>query len=92
MRALTHTRTYTYKRSTHTYTHAATSCCCSLLHIYNEPSHFKLPSADVISIQKTDEKFRLLYDVKGRFAVHRISNEEAKVPTPIFMLATTRTH
>jgi small subunit ribosomal protein S4e len=33
---------------------------------------------DVITIQKTDEKFRLLYDVKGRFAVHRISNEEAK--------------
>jgi len=32
---------------------------------------------DVIGIQKTDEKFRLLYDVKGRFAVHRISNEEA---------------
>jgi small subunit ribosomal protein S4e len=33
---------------------------------------------DVVSIQKTDEKFRLLYDVKGRFIVHRISNEEAK--------------
>jgi small subunit ribosomal protein S4e len=33
---------------------------------------------DVITIEKTDEKFRLLYDVKGRFAVHRISNEEAK--------------
>jgi small subunit ribosomal protein S4e len=33
---------------------------------------------DVITIAKTDEKFRLLYDVKGRFAVHRISNEEAK--------------
>lgn len=33
---------------------------------------------DVISIQKTDEKFRLLYDVKGRFIVHRISNEESK--------------
>jgi small subunit ribosomal protein S4e len=32
---------------------------------------------DVLSIQKSDEKFRLLYDVKGRFAVHRISNEEA---------------
>jgi small subunit ribosomal protein S4e len=32
---------------------------------------------DVISIEKTDEKFRLLYDHKGRFSVHRISNEEA---------------
>ncbi|XP_065837636.1 small ribosomal subunit protein eS4-like [Oscarella lobularis] len=33
---------------------------------------------DVISIEKTGEHFRLIYDVKGRFAVHRISPEEAK--------------
>merc|ERR1739848_446852 len=33
---------------------------------------------DVISIEKTGENFRLVYDVKGRFAVHRISAEEAK--------------
>eukprot|EP00918_Siedleckia_nematoides_P001524 GHVU01003606.1.p1 GENE.GHVU01003606.1~~GHVU01003606.1.p1 ORF type:complete len:261 (-),score=31.67 GHVU01003606.1:100-882(-) len=33
---------------------------------------------DVISIDRTAENFRLIYDVKGRFAVHRISNEEAK--------------
>jgi len=33
---------------------------------------------DVISIEKTDEHFRLLYDVRGRFAIHRISAEEAK--------------
>jgi len=33
---------------------------------------------DVISIPKTDEKFRLLYDVKGRFVVHRLSAEESK--------------
>jgi len=32
---------------------------------------------DVVSIDKTEEQFRLLYDVKGRFAVHRISAEEA---------------
>ncbi len=32
---------------------------------------------DVISIPKTDEYFRLLYDVKGKFAVHRITKEEA---------------
>lgn len=32
---------------------------------------------DVISIEKTDEHFRLLYDTKGRFVVHRISKEEA---------------
>ena len=28
--------------------------------------------------KKTSENFRLIYDVKGRFTVHRISNEEAK--------------
>ncbi|KAL0214530.1 hypothetical protein P9112_006714 [Eukaryota sp. TZLM1-RC] len=32
---------------------------------------------DVIEIEKTDEKFRLLYDVKGRFLVHKISSDEA---------------
>jgi small subunit ribosomal protein S4e len=32
---------------------------------------------DVISIEKSGEHFRLLYDVKGRFAIHRISAEEA---------------
>lgn len=32
---------------------------------------------DVISIDKTDEHFRLVYDTKGRFVVHRISPEEA---------------
>ena len=36
---------------------------------------------DVITIEKTGENFRLLYDVKGRFAVHRISEEEAQVCT-----------
>jgi hypothetical protein len=33
----------------------------------------------VISIEKTGENFRLIYDVKGRFCVHRITAEEAKV-------------
>uniref|UniRef100_A0A2K6LSR5 40S ribosomal protein S4 n=1 Tax=Rhinopithecus bieti TaxID=61621 RepID=A0A2K6LSR5_RHIBE len=33
---------------------------------------------DVISIDKTGESFRLIYDTKGRFAVHRITSEEAK--------------
>jgi len=32
---------------------------------------------DTISIDKTDEHFRILYDVKGRFTVHRITKEEA---------------
>lgn len=33
---------------------------------------------DVVTIDKTGEYFRLIYDVKGRFAVHRITAEEAK--------------
>lgn len=33
---------------------------------------------DVITIEKTNEYFRLIYDVKGRFSVHRITKEEAK--------------
>lgn len=32
---------------------------------------------DVISMEKTDENFRLVLDTKGRFVVHRISKEEA---------------
>ncbi|XP_068754985.1 small ribosomal subunit protein eS4-like [Montipora capricornis] len=33
---------------------------------------------DVITIDRTGENFRLLYDVKGRFTVHRITKDEAK--------------
>uniref|UniRef100_A0A7S0BT65 40S ribosomal protein S4 n=1 Tax=Rhodosorus marinus TaxID=101924 RepID=A0A7S0BT65_9RHOD len=33
---------------------------------------------DVIHIERTNETFRLLYDVKGRFKLHRITTEEAK--------------
>lgn len=33
----------------------------------------------MVSIQKTGEHFRILYDVKGRFIAHRITDEEAKV-------------
>lgn len=32
---------------------------------------------DVVSIEKSGEHFRILYDVKGRFIVHRITPEEA---------------
>jgi len=32
---------------------------------------------DVISIDKTDEHFRLLHDTKGRFVMHRITSVEA---------------
>ena len=34
---------------------------------------------DVVSIPKTNENFRLLYDTKGRFRLHSIKDEEAKV-------------
>jgi len=33
---------------------------------------------DVVSIQKTDENFRLLFDTKGRFVAQKITPEEAK--------------
>jgi len=39
----------------------------------NYPAGFQ----DVITIPKTDEQFRLLYDTKGRFVLHRITTEEA---------------
>jgi len=32
---------------------------------------------DVITLEKTKEHFRMLYDTKGRFVVHKISAEEA---------------
>jgi len=39
----------------------------------NYPAGFQ----DVVSLPKTSEQFRLLYDVKGRFVLHRITPEEA---------------
>jgi len=33
---------------------------------------------DVLSLEKTDEHFRLLYDTKGRFILHRITPKEAQ--------------
>ena len=38
-----------------------------------------LTFSDVVTIEKTGENFRFIYDVKGRFTVHRIQPEEAKV-------------
>lgn len=32
---------------------------------------------DVISIEKTGQHFRLIYDTKGRFTIHTITDEEA---------------
>ena len=34
---------------------------------------------DVVSIPKTNEDFRLLYDTKGRFRLHAITGDETKV-------------
>lgn len=39
---------------------------------YLKPLH-----TDVISIEKSGEHFRILFDIKGRFTIHRISAEEA---------------
>merc|ERR1712088_285621 len=33
---------------------------------------------DVVQIDKTGENSRIIYDVKGRFTIHRITNQEAK--------------
>eukprot|EP00727_Mastigamoeba_balamuthi_P005797 m51a1_g1837 putative 40S ribosomal protein S4e (268) ;mRNA; f:556905-558088 len=41
-------------------------------------THFPAGFMDVVSIDKTDEHFRLLYDTKGRFQAHRINSTEAK--------------
>lgn len=40
---------------------------------------FSAFSSDVVSIPKTSENFRLLYDTKGRFRLHSVRDEEAKV-------------
>ena len=42
-----------------------------------EPTDLQFSFSDVVSIERTGEHFRLIYDVKGRFTVHRISPEEA---------------
>jgi len=34
---------------------------------------------DVVSIEKSGEHFRILYDVKGRFVVHRITRRQPVV-------------
>merc|ERR1712199_122072 len=38
---------------------------------------YPLGNMDVVSIERTKENFRILYDVKGRFQPHRIEAEEA---------------
>jgi hypothetical protein len=45
-----------------------------------------LKFSDVVSIPKTNENFRLLYDTKGRFRLHSIRDEEAKVGCPNYLI------
>lgn len=40
-------------------------------------TNFPAGFMDVVTIEKTNEHFRLLYDVKGRFFTHRITKDEA---------------
>jgi len=40
--------------------------------------HFPAGFMDVITIEKTNEIFRLLYDTKGRFSIQRVTPVEAK--------------
>lgn len=39
---------------------------------------YPLGIMDVVSIEKTGEHFRILYDIKGRFQAHKIDEKEAK--------------
>ncbi|RID61519.1 hypothetical protein BRARA_E00661 [Brassica rapa] len=43
------------------------------------PNTYPAGFRDVVSIPKTNENFRLLYDTKGRFRLHSIRDEEADV-------------
>merc|ERR1712146_665955 len=38
-------------------------------------SNYPCGFMDVISIEKTDEHFRMMYDAKGRFVLHRLNNK-----------------
>lgn len=40
-------------------------------------STFPTGFMDVVGLEATNENFRLVYDIKGRFTVHRITTEEA---------------
>ena len=50
----------------------------SFSHLALAPCPCAFPLSDVVGLEKSNEFFRLLYDVRGRFAVHRIGAEEAK--------------
>jgi len=41
-------------------------------------ANFPAGLMDVVSLEKTNESFRLLYDSKGRFVLHRVAEAEAR--------------
>lgn len=63
-------------------------------------SKFPAGFMDVVTIQATGDRFRLLYDTKGRFVLHRIGEKEAeyklckvaKVETQKYGVPTIQTH
>jgi len=66
----------------HFFTYMIISFSLFSLKFYNfiQAAHFVLLSVkDVVSIPKTNESFRLLYDTKGRFRLHSLRDDEAKV-------------
>lgn len=36
-------------------------------------------TVDVVTLEGSSDRFRLLYDVKGRFVLHRVDEKEAQV-------------
>lgn len=52
--------------------------CIKVDHKVRTDAYFPAGLMDVIQIERTNEHFRLLYDVKGRFVIHRITKEEAE--------------
>eukprot|EP00080_Pristionchus_pacificus_P000753 PDM60773.1 rps-4 [Pristionchus pacificus] len=62
-----------------TYTEARKICKQRLIKVDGKVrTEMRFPAGfmDVISIEKTNETFRLLYDTKGRFVCHRITAQE----------------
>ncbi|KAM0675946.1 40S ribosomal protein S4 [Gurleya vavrai] len=48
-------------------------------HKIRTEKNFPVGLFDVLSIEKTNEHYRLLYNINKRFYLHKISNEEAKI-------------
>lgn len=47
-------------------------------HKVRTDSNYPTGFMDVLTIEKTNENFRIMYDTKGRFVIHRINADEAK--------------